>query len=162
MTVLERVEIDAPHRHLRKKFPSDWMAVRAAGKIVVIHEPSDDMTTAYTIADLTKNPRVMAAADAVMWEGAVLKTEYDEELLILQHPFAGIRERLPVNVLLDEAVPTLMCTELVRLKGVGGTVEFECIDCDERITRERNQMDIPGVTPQRCTSCSLDRMGGRR
>ncbi|MFB6198258.1 MAG: hypothetical protein ABEI52_08345 [Halobacteriaceae archaeon] len=65
-------------------------------------------------------------------------------------------------MLLDEPVPTLERTELVLLKGVGGRVEFECTDCGEHIERERHQMDKPGMTPSRCTSCTFDRMGERR
>jgi hypothetical protein len=38
-------------------------------------------------------------------------------------------------------------------------VEFECTDCGDYIKRERHQMDIPGMTPQRCASCTLNKMG---
>jgi len=37
-------------------------------------------------------------------------------------------------------------------------VEFECIDCGDHILRERHKMDIDGLTPKRCTSCTFDRM----
>jgi len=153
------IPLDVPKRHVDSDFTSDWMAVRANGVVVVIHEPGEGSTTAYTIEEPTKNPRVMATADAVMWEGMVLKTVYEDRVLVLQHTFAGIQERLPIDVLLDEPAPTLERTEFVRLKGVGGRVEFECIDCGEHIERERHQMDIPGMTPQRCTPCTFDRMG---
>lgn len=159
MSRQKRVPIEVPKRHVDSDFTSDWMAVRANGEVVVIHEPGEGSTTAYTIGEPTKNPRVMASASAVMWEGMVLGTVYEDRELVLQHTFAGIQERLPIDVLLDEPVPTLERTELVRLKGVGGRVEFECIDCGEHIDRERHQMDIPGMTPQRCTSCTFDRMG---
>lgn len=158
----ERVPVDVPKRHVDSDFTSDWMTVRANGEVVVIHEPGEGSTTAYTIGEPTKNPRVMATADAVMWEGTVGRTVYEDRELVIQHTFAGIQERLPIDVLLDEPVPTLERTELVRLKGVGGRVEFECTDCGEQIERERHQMDIPGLTPQRCTSCTFNKMGGRR
>lgn len=159
MSNTDRVSIDVPKRHTESDFSSDWMAVRANGEVVVIHEPGEGSTTAYTIGEPTKNPRAMANADAVMWEGTVGKTYYEDWELLIQHSYAGVIERLPIDVWLDEPVPTLERTELVRLKGVGGRVEFTCSDCGEHIERERHQMDIPGMTPSRCTSCTFDRMG---
>lgn len=37
-------------------------------------------------------------------------------------------------------------------------VEFTCNDCGEHTNRERHQMDVEGLTPQRCASCTLNRM----
>lgn len=37
-------------------------------------------------------------------------------------------------------------------------VEFTCIDCDEHVNRERHQMDVEGLAPQRCANCTLGRM----
>lgn len=38
-------------------------------------------------------------------------------------------------------------------------VDFECSDCGERVIRPRkDDVDIPGLTPQRCGTCTLDRM----
>lgn len=159
MTGTETVPVDVPNRHVETDITSDWMTVRANGEIVVIHEPDGERTTAYTLGNRTKNPRVMATASAMLWEGTIAKTAYEERELVISHPVAGVQERLPIDVLLDEPVPTLERTELVQLEGVGGRVEFECSDCGDHIVRERHQMDIPGVTPQRCTSCTFDRMG---
>jgi len=116
----DSVPLDVPKRHVDSDFTSDWMVVRANGEVVVVHEAGEGSITTYTIGNPTKNPRVMASASAVMWEGMVLDTVYEDRELILQHTFAGIQERLPIEVLLDESVPTLERTELVRLKGVGG------------------------------------------
>lgn len=158
----DQIPLDVPKRHVDSSFMSDWMVVRANGEVVVVHEAGEGSITTYTIGEPTKNPRAMASASAVMWEGQVLTTFYEDRQLILQHTFAGIQERLPIDEFLEESVPTLERTELVRLKGVGGRVEFECTDCGEQIERERHQMDIPGMTPQRCTSCTFDRMGEKR
>jgi len=155
----EQIPLDVPKRHVDSSFMSDWMVVRANGEVVVVHEAGEGSITTYTIGQPTKNPRVMASASAVIWEGQVLTPLYEDRQLILQHTFSGIQERLPIDTLLDESVPTLERTELVRLKGVGGRVEFDCIDCGDHVERERHQMDIPGMTPQRCTSCTFDRMG---
>lgn len=37
-------------------------------------------------------------------------------------------------------------------------VEFVCSDCDEHINRDRHQMDVVGIAPERCATCTLDRM----
>lgn len=37
-------------------------------------------------------------------------------------------------------------------------VEFTCSDCEEHIDRERHQMDVAGVPPARCASCTMERM----
>jgi len=111
----DEISLDVPKRHVDGGFMSDWMVVRANGEVVVVHEAGEGSITAYTIAEPTKNPRVMASASAVIWEGQVLTTLYEDRRLILQHTFAGIQERLPIGTPLDEPVPTLERTELVRL-----------------------------------------------
>jgi hypothetical protein len=41
-------------------------------------------------------------------------------------------------------------------------VSFECIDCGESVTRPRKDgIDIDGLTPKRCGSCTLERMAER-
>lgn len=159
---IDRVPVEVPKRHVDDDFPSDWITVRANDEVILIHDPAEQGTTAYTLGEPTKNPRTMATADAVMWEGMVAGTLYEDGYLVIQHTFAGIQERLFIEELLDEPVPTLERTELVHLEGVGGLVEFECSDCGEHIERERHQMDIPGTAPQRCTSCTFNKMGERR
>jgi hypothetical protein len=37
-------------------------------------------------------------------------------------------------------------------------VEFTCIDCDDHKNREVHQMDIAGIPPKRCASCTLRRV----
>lgn len=37
-------------------------------------------------------------------------------------------------------------------------VEFTCTDCGEHVNRERHQMDVRGIAPKRCASCTLGRM----
>jgi hypothetical protein len=45
----------------------------------------------------THNPRVIAGADAVAWEGALLNVVPDGKTVILQHHQAGIRHRIPAS-----------------------------------------------------------------
>lgn len=113
---MNTVTIPGAARHFRKGFPSDWLAVRAEGTLVVIHEPGDMSTTAYTIKRTTHNPRTMATAHAVLWCGEVLKPYYEEGALWLVHPHAGKRATLLVDDWTD-AVPVLERTELVELEG---------------------------------------------
>ena len=37
-------------------------------------------------------------------------------------------------------------------------VNFECIDCGKEVSREQHQIDIEGIQPKRCGSCTLERM----
>lgn len=161
MSPSKHAEVDAPHRHVDSGFPAGWFAVEVDGAVVVVNEAGEGSVTTYTIGEKTKNPRVIAHADAVLWGGIVGLTHYEDGLVSISHRFGGVEDRLPVDVWLDECVPTLEETTLVKLKGVGGRVEFDCMDCGEHIERERHQLDIPGLTPQRCTSCTFDRMGSQ-
>jgi len=158
----ETVEIDVPPEHVTDHFSSDWMAVRANGEALIIHTPGERGATAYAIGEPTANPRVMATADAVLFQGTVGTTHYEDGLVSIQHTHAGVQERLPVDEHLADPVPTLDRTELVDLEGTGGSVEFVCSDCGDHVERERHQIDIPGLTPQRCATCALNQMGGQR
>ena len=112
----EPVELPGAPRHFRKGFPSDWLAVRAAGTVVVIHEPGDMGTTAYTIAGTTRNPRVIATAEAVLWCGEVLRPTYEDGIVRLGHPHAGRRASFVVSETWTDAVPVLERTDLVELE----------------------------------------------
>lgn len=156
----ERVSLGVPQRHVDKGFAADWFAVRVSDETVIVNEAGEGSVTAYTVAGRTKNPRVIATADAVLWEGIVGLPHYEDGMVEISHRFAGVEDRIVIHDQLRESVPTLERTQLVRLDGVGGIVEFECSDCGEHVERERHQMDLPGLTPGRCTSCTFDRMGG--
>lgn len=152
------IELDVPPRHVDGGFPKDWMTVQANNKGVLI-QTTENGATSYTFAEPTRNPRVLAQADAVLWEGNVARPYYEDKYVELQHTMAGRVESLRIDEHLEESVPTLERTQLVDLKGTGGIVEFECSDCGEHIKRDRNHMDVAGMTPSRCTSCTMNRMG---
>lgn len=163
MTAGDRAhELPVPNRHVNGGIGTDWFAVEAAGEVVVINEAGEGSITAYTVGETTRNPRVLAAADAILWEGIVGLTHYEDGEVTISHRFAGIEERLPIDEWLDESVQTLNRTNLVQLEGVGGMVEFDCVDCGDHIERERHHMDVPGLTPARCNSCTFDRMAEGR
>jgi len=116
---MNTVTIEGAERHFRKGFPSDWMAVRADGTVVIIHEPGDMGTTAYTVEKTTTNKRTIATADAVLWCGEVLKASYDDGILSLQHPHAGRRASFAIDGSRTDVVPVLSRTELIELEGDG-------------------------------------------
>jgi peptide subunit release factor 1 (eRF1) len=37
-------------------------------------------------------------------------------------------------------------------------VKYTCDDCGKHVNRETHQMEIVGVPPSRCVSCTFDRM----
>jgi len=154
------VTVEGPHRHVETDLHTDWMAIQSGDETVVVNEAGED-TTVYRLAESTRNARVMAQADAVLYEGIVGLTHYEDGTVTIQHCFAGIEDRLLIDELLDRPVPTLERTELVTLEGdrFPEKIEFTCSDCGEEVEREPNQLDIPGVTPKRCVSCTMDQMG---
>ncbi len=110
--------LDAAHRHVEQDIPIEWIAVETpAGETVVVNEPAEGSVTAYTLAGETDNPRVIAAADAVLWDGVVCHTDYEDGLVCITHTFAGVQERLVPAEFLDERVPLLDRTEAVKLEG---------------------------------------------
>jgi hypothetical protein len=111
-----QVTVDAAERHVRKHFPADWFAVKVADETVVVH--GTESVTTYTLDDATDNPRVLATSDAVLYEGSVHLTDYEDGVVNLCHRQAGVKARIPVDVFLDEKVPTLERTELVGIQGV--------------------------------------------
>jgi len=40
-------------------------------------------------------------------------------------------------------------------------IQFTCKDCGEEVDREPYSIDVDGLTPVRCTTCTLDRMAER-
>lgn len=159
----DTITVNAAHRHVDADFTKDWMVVKSGHEILVVNEAGDSSTTVYRLSKSTANPRVMAQSDAVLWDGIVGLTNYENGLVTIQHRFAGIKERLPVDEPLDDRVPTLERTELVTLEGdrFPDKIEFTCSDCGKDVSREPHQLDVPGVTPQRCVSCTMDQMSGR-
>jgi hypothetical protein len=45
-----------------------------------------------------------------------------------------------------------------RCPAADDRVEFTCIDCGEHKNREASDMEIVGVAPQRCWTCTLNKM----
>lgn len=108
--------VTVPSPHVKQELPIEWYAVRAGGEIVVVNS-SGESSTAYIYRGLERNPRVIARADAVLWNGAVHHPRYDDVAGIeLQHTWAGSRTTLPVDELLDAAVPLLERTDMVSLE----------------------------------------------
>lgn len=37
-------------------------------------------------------------------------------------------------------------------------IQFTCKDCGKEVDREPHHMDVDGLTPVRCSTCTLERM----
>lgn len=120
MTNTESIPIDTPKRHVDTGISTDWIAVRAGEELVIINEAGEGSVTAYTPGQTTKNPRVIAQADAILWEGTVGLTGYEDGWVYIQHRYAGLQEELLPGEFLDEPVPTLERTQMVSLEGHDG------------------------------------------
>jgi hypothetical protein len=109
--------LDVPNRHVDAGVLPDWFAVRANEEVVIIHEPDPESTTTYTLGAPTDNPRTLSRADAILWNGSVVQTHYEDGAVILSHMFGGSVDRLHVTDRLDDPVPTLERTERISLRG---------------------------------------------
>ena len=112
---IDQIPVNTSERHADKSFPSDWMAVQSGDETLVVNEAGDSGTTVYSVEDSTRNPRVVANADAVVWEGIVGLTDFVGGFVTISHRFAGTKERLLPGELLDEPVLLLERTQLVNL-----------------------------------------------
>ena len=45
-----------------------------------------------------------------------------------------------------------------RCEAGSDRLAFECIDCREPQDRDAHQMDIVGIAPARCASCTFEKM----
>jgi hypothetical protein len=110
--------IETPARHLDPGWVKDWIAVDVAGETVVINEAGEGSVTAYTLDGTTRNPRVVATADAILWDGIVGLTHYEDGVVTISHRFGGIEDRIVVGEWLDEPAQTLERTEMVELESI--------------------------------------------
>jgi hypothetical protein len=112
-----RVELPAAGRHVDQSLPIEWYSIVVGGECVVVHDAGQGSVSAYTINGVTRNVRVLPQADAVLWDGAVMRPRYNDEYraVELSHIHAGIQHRMNVGERLDGGVPLLNTTEMVSL-----------------------------------------------
>jgi hypothetical protein len=111
-------QIETPERHLEAGWVKDWIAVDVGGETVIINEAGEGSVTAYTLGGTTRNPRAVATSDAILWDGIVGLTHYEDGVVTISHRFGGIEDRLAVGEWLDEPVQTLERTEMVGLESI--------------------------------------------
>ena len=114
------VSLGCANKHVeRNSIAIEWYAVDVNGEVVVINNPGEGSITAYTFDGTTRNPRVIAAADAILFDGFVGTPYYEHSLYAVEigHPRSGIESRIPVGSWLDEPVPLLERTDIVDLEG---------------------------------------------
>jgi len=110
-------QIDAAQRHVERGFMSDWMAVTVNDEIVVVDYAGESLST-YTVEKRTNNPRVLAQAEAILWDGSVGLTNVEGKYTVtIQHRYGGIMDRIEITEMRDEKTVTLESTELVELEG---------------------------------------------
>jgi hypothetical protein len=112
----EEIELPADERHLEQPLPIEWFAVKVSDECVIVNEAGEGSISSYTVESATRNPRVMAQADAILWDGIVGLTSYEDGVVTVSHQFAGIEQRLLVDEFVDGAVPILNRTEMVDLE----------------------------------------------
>lgn len=98
---------DTRTRHAEPTLASSWHAYQCGDETVVAHEREPPFHAAYRVTGTTRNVRAIAAADAVLYDGAVHTVHVDGCEVTLQHHMGGVRERLRVPAWFDEPVVKL-------------------------------------------------------
>lgn len=95
---------DRPCRHIRQNPPYSWRAVELGDQTLIVRDKPEDTAECFVVTTITRNVRSFAGADAVLFEGFVVKSIYDETMksVTLQHDYAGRMRRLDVEEWLDE------------------------------------------------------------
>lgn len=98
--------------HFDQPLPHEWSSFELAGRVIIVRDVPEATVEAYEADGKTKNPRVIQRADAVLYNGYIVKPVYepDTRCVELYHDFVGIVERLGVAEWLDEH--TLILTSL--------------------------------------------------
>lgn len=106
-------------RHIDQGIPIEWEGFRHAGETLIAHDVPEHTAELYRVVGTTRNPRVIARADAVLYEGNIV-TPYlqDGHRILLQHCYAGQKARLTASVWLDEPVVLLELCESDDLSNV--------------------------------------------
>lgn len=101
-------------RHVNQRGPFEWRSFQWADKEFVARSPPEGTVELYIVSTRTRNPRNLARADAVLYDGDVVKPIYDEDerCIIFQHDWAGIIGRQLIFEFLDE--PAVRLKELPK------------------------------------------------
>lgn len=102
-------------RHVKQTFPYEWKAVENGNDTFILHDVPEGTVACYRLEKVTRNVRVIAQADAVLWNGVFVEPVYDRGLkhVELSHRFGGIRDQLPIEERVDP-VPILARLEMTK------------------------------------------------
>lgn len=104
--------------HLDEPLPYEWRGVQWGDGTFVIHDVPEETVDAYVVSTVTRNVRSLAKADAVLYEGNIVKPFYEDRLVEFQHDMAGIVGRHLVTEFLDESAVRLKELPWVDLREV--------------------------------------------
>lgn len=112
----------AAEPHLDQSIPYEWKSYRVAGETLVVQDVPEETVACYRVVQTSRNPRVLARADAVLYDGKVTTPFYRDETrqVIFSHSWAGTIDRVFVEDWLDapavilEACETTDITAAVR------------------------------------------------
>ena len=109
-------------RHVDQSLPKEWHAIDTRGRTFIVRDVPEGTAELYVVSAVSRNVRTFARADAVLYEGSVVETHYDDQTrtVALQHDYAGIVGRRSVAEWLDEPA--------VRLKRLPTTDPTEVIE----------------------------------
>ena len=91
--------------HVDQSIPMDWAAFeRGADTFVAYDVPERPGVDLFVVSTLTPDVRSLAKADAVLYEGNLVRPHWDEDLRIVKffHDYAGRMGKHPVDEILDD------------------------------------------------------------
>lgn len=95
--------------HLDQGLLKEWRAIEVAGELIVMYDVPEWNVEGFRVVGTTTNVRAIATADALIYDGSVVKPWFDDETrrVLLQHAFAGTEVRLNPSEWLDDPVVIL-------------------------------------------------------
>jgi hypothetical protein len=95
--------------HLEQSVPYEWTWTAVGGQDLIVHDVPEGLIEAYVVSAVSRNVRIFAGADAVLWDGSVVDAVYEPEYntVRFQHAYAGRKGRRCVSEWLDEPAARL-------------------------------------------------------
>jgi hypothetical protein len=92
--------------HADQSLPYEWHAVEYINQTFVVRDVPEGTASLYAVTGKTRNVRVLATTNHVLYEGDVVSTNYDDDLQSVEliHNFGGRMGRYSVGDWLDKPV----------------------------------------------------------
>lgn len=90
--------------HLDQSFPKEWHAIDGGDQTFVVRDVPEGTAEMYVASTKSRNVRTFARADAVLFDGKLVRPHYDEQTRTVefQHDYAGRIARRSVAEWLDD------------------------------------------------------------